>query len=58
MLQLPNACSVDLLVAGITLDMLEQATETTKLVLAIRAPVLIVLIPAVDVFSALVAFIG
>ncbi|KAF7511336.1 hypothetical protein GJ744_004901 [Endocarpon pusillum] len=56
--QSPNACSQQFLIAGITLHMLEQATEITKHFLAIRALVSIIAIPASGVALALIAGIG
>lgn len=58
MLQISNTYVIALLTTGITLNMLKETTEESELGLAIRALVLIVLVPSIDVVFALIAFVG
>lgn len=58
MTQFLKAGPVPSLVAGVTLSMLEEGTDVAKLGLAVRALVLIVLVPSVGVVSGLVTTVG
>ena len=53
-----DACSVHSLIAGITLNVLEQSTEKSKSVLAIRALVHVVIIPVICVVFTPIALVG
>ncbi len=58
MFQLSQTGPNESLIAGLALNMLEEATNEPKREVAMRTPVPVVIVPAVGIISGLVALVG